>query len=96
MGCRSPIAFGSDATRDKYLKLVEQALQMMAKQRTRWAVAPLLMVTTPKGLALSAGSEVTLAMMSGGELPAQVLIRKLVSAGHLLENDNIDDGPQVA
>ncbi len=87
-----PITFGDENQRAAYEARCEQARE---NQRTRFAVAPLMTVTTWDRRALREGHPVTAADFKHDPklgAPHQQL-DSLVARGIVLENHNVDDAP---
>jgi len=81
--------FGTEEDRQRHLAECKRVRKSMT---VRFQVAPGESVTTPAGLVLVAGSEVTAAMLHGKpDEPAWRVLKELVDSGRVLEADGAHD-----
>lgn len=87
------IVFGDDESRERYIAEIEAAL---SRQRVRYAVAPRQRVVAQGGRVLESGAEITLEMLDGGDVPAQVRLARLIEKGIVLNREDAPGGPLYA
>lgn len=94
MRSATPINFGDSDSRLKYEREVAAA---MRSQRVRFAVAPRIRLRLPNGTGfIEAGGEVTPALLSGGPLAGEAVLRNAIESGHVIEADITPPGPEAA
>jgi hypothetical protein len=70
-----PIQFGDEASRQIYESEVETARAAHAARGVRFAVSPRVSVLAPSGKRYEAGTEITVALLHGGQRAAWALIQ---------------------
>lgn len=97
---RSPISFGSEATRDAWLDACERQARA---QSVPFAVAPMVVIHLPAGGILRSGDEVRASNLTPtppqfearfGSRSGKSLLIALADAGYLTQAEN--DGPTAA